>query len=205
MAQRVGRAELAADTRGPHYSEFEVDLKPDLTGEQAEKAQSDIRQALAGFVGVNFAVNTFLTERIEETLSGYTAPVAVNIFGNDLDVLDRKAQEIARVLAGVPGATDVQVQSPPGLPQLTISLRKADLERWGFDPVAVLDLIRTAYQGDVVGQTYQGNQVFDVIVRVDDATRANVAAVGDLPLRSPGGIYVRLKQIADIRLTAGRY
>ncbi|MEJ2374017.1 MAG: efflux RND transporter permease subunit [Pseudolabrys sp.] len=105
----------------------------------------------------------------------------------------------------MPGATDVQVQSPPGLPKLVISLRKSDLERWGFDPVAVLDVIRTAYRGDVVGQTYQGNQVSDVMVQVDDATRRNVAAVGDLPLRSPGGIYVRLRQIADIRLAPGRY
>ncbi|MEJ2436144.1 MAG: efflux RND transporter permease subunit, partial [Pseudolabrys sp.] len=177
VAQWAGRAEQAADTTGPHYSEFEVDLKPGLSGEQTEKAQRDIRKALSGFVGVNFAVNTFLTERIEETLSGYTAPVAVNIFGNNLDLLEQKAQQIAKVLATVPGATDVQVQSPPGLPQLVISLRKSDLERWGFDPVAVLDVIRTAYRGDVVGQTYQGNQVSDVMVQVDDATRRNVAAV----------------------------
>ena len=205
VAQWAGRAEQAADTTGPHYSEFEVDLKPGLSGEQTGQAQSDIRKALAGFVGVNFAVNTFLTERIEETLSGYSAPVAVNIFGNNLDLLDRLAQQVAKVLATVPGAKDVQVQSPPGLPQLAISLRKADLERWGFDPVAVLELIRTAYRGDVVGQTYQGNQVYDVMVLVDDATRGDVAAVGNLPLRTPGGIYVQLKQVADIRLTGGRY
>lgn len=220
VAQRVGRAEKVSDTWGPHYSEFEVDLKP-LSGDEAEGAQAEIRKALAGFLGVNFSVKTFLTERVEETLSGYTASVAVNIFGNDLDVLDRTAQEIARVLGGIPGATEVQVQSPPGLPQLTIRLRQPDLERWGFDAVEVLDLIRTAYQGDVVGQTYEGNQVFNVITILDPESRGSVTKVGDLPLRvtsspgtasatarassSGGGTYVLLKQIADIYEVAGRY
>jgi len=205
VAQRAGRAEESEDTWGPHYSELEVDLKTGLSVDDAEKAQSDIRRTFAGFVGVNAAVMTFLTERIEETLSGYTAAVVINVFGNDLDLLDHKAQEIAQVLNEIPGAADVQVQSPPGLPQLTIGLRSPDLERWGFDAVEVLELIRAAYQGDVVGQTYEGNQVFDVMTILDVASRDNITKVGDLPLRSPGGAYVSLRQIADIYQNSGRY
>ncbi|MGZ3285354.1 MAG: efflux RND transporter permease subunit, partial [Xanthobacteraceae bacterium] len=205
VAQRAGRAEESEDTWGPHYSEFEVDLKPGLSGDEAEKAQADIRRTFVGFVGVNAAVMTFLTERIEETLSGYTAAVVVNVFGNDLDLLDHKAQEIARALGEIPGGADVQVQSPPGLPQLTIRLRKPDLERWGFDAVEVLELIRAAYQGDIVGQTYEGNQVFNVITILDAASRDNITKVGDLPLRSPGGAYILLKQIADVYEASGRY
>jgi CzcA family heavy metal efflux pump len=204
VAQRVGRAEKATDTWGTHYSEFEVDLTP-LSGEEAEQAQAEVRKALSGFLGVNFSVKTFLTERVEETLSGYTAAVAVNLFGNNLDVLDAKAREIARVLGEIPRATDVQIQSPPGLPQLTIRLRKPDLERWGFDAVEVLDLVRAAYQGDVVGQTYQGNQVFNVITILDQDNRSHVTQVGNLPLRSPGGAYVLLKQVADVFEIPGRY
>ena len=206
VAQRAGRAEQSSeDTWGPHYSEFEVDLKPGLSGDEASAAQADVRRVFAGFAGVNASVMTFLMERIEETLSGYTASVVVNVFGNDLDVLDQTAQQIARVIAGIRGATDVAVQSPPGLPQLTIRLRKPDLERWGFDAVDVLELVRTAYQGDVVGQTYEGNQVFNVITILDDASRNNITNITDLPLRSPGGSYVLLKQIADIYEVAGRY
>jgi Cu/Ag efflux pump CusA len=204
VAQRVGRAEKAFDTWGTHYSEFEVDLKP-LSGEEAEEVQGEIRKALSSFLGVNFSVKTFLTERVEETLSGYTAAVAINVFGNDLDILDQKAQEIARLLGEVEGATDVQVQSPPGLPQLTIRLRKPDLERWGFDAVEVLDLVRAAYQGDVVGQTYEGNQVFNVITILDEESRSHVTKVGGLPLRSPGGSYVLLKQLADVYESSGHY
>ena len=205
VAQRAGRAEESEDTWGPHYSELEVDLKPGLSGDDAEKAQADIRRTFASFVGVSAAVLTFLTERIEETFSGYSAAVVVNVFGNDLDVLDQKAREIAHVLNELPGAADVQVQSPPGQPQLTIRLRNPDLERWGFDAVEVLELIRAAYQGDVVGQTYEGNQVFDVMTILDPASRDNITKVGDLPLRSPGGAYVFLRQIADIYQSSGRY
>lgn len=204
VAQRVGRAERVGDTWGTHYSEFEVDLKP-LSGSQAEQVQGRIRKVLGGFVGVNFALKTFLTERVEETLSGYTAAVAVNVFGDDLDVLDAKAQEIARVLNAVPGASEVQVQSPPGLPQISIRLRKADLERWGLNAVDVLDIVRAAYQGDVVGQTYDGDQVFNVVAILDAQSRADPARVADLPLRTPSGSFVLLKQVADVASTGGRY
>ena len=189
---------------GTHHSEFDIDLKP-LGGEQAESAQADIRKVLARFPGVNFAMETFLTERIEETLSGYTASVVVNVFGDDLDVIDAKAQEIARVLNGVPGATDVQIQSPPGMPQLSIRLRKQDLERWGFDAVNVLDLIRAAYQGDTVGQGYEANRVFPIIVILTPRSRQSITQVSELPLRAPSGAYVRLKQLGDVYETSGRY
>ncbi len=205
VAQRVGRAELAGDVFGTHYSEFEVDLKPGLSGDEQETAQAEIRQSLGRFVGVNFSVKTFLSERIEETLSGYTAAVAVNIFGNDLDVLDQKAQEVARALGGVPSVTEVTVQSPPGLPQLTISLRKSALVRWGFGPTDVLDVVRSAYAGDTVGQTYQGNQVFNVILILNAKDRSSVSDIGNLPLRAPDGTLVPLKQVADIYETSGRY
>ena len=204
VGQRVGRAERSSDTWGTNYSELEVDLKP-LSGAQAGEVQTEISKVMTSFVGVSASVKTFLTERIEETLSGHTAAVAVNIFGDDLDVLDQKASEVAGVLATVAGATGVQVQSPPGLPQLTIRLRKSDLERWGLDPVGVLDLIRAAYQGDVVGQTYEGNQVFNVITIFDAQNRGDVSRIGDLPLRTPSGTYVQLGQVADVFAASGRY
>jgi CzcA family heavy metal efflux pump len=204
VAQRAGRAELTADTHGTHQSEIEVDLKP-LSGDDAESAKADILKALADFPGVNFAVNTFLTERINETLSGYTAPVAVDIYGKDLQALDAAAQEVAGVLSALRGATSVQIQSPLGLPQLTIKLRRADLLRWGFDPVRVLDLIRTAYQGDVVGQTYDGDRVFDVVVKLAPQRREAVLGLRDLPLEAPDGSYVPLRELADIDFTSGLY
>ncbi len=205
VSQRIGRAEQADDTWGTNYSEFEVDLQPGLTGEETEEAQVEMRKVLAGFPGANFALKPFLTERVEESLSGYTASVIVNIYGNDLNVLDETAQQVAQELNAIEGAAEVQLQSPPGLPQLTIRPRKADLERWGLDTVEVLNAIRTAYQGDIVGQTYEGNRVFNVIAILDKGTRENVAHVAELPLRTRNGNFVLLKQIADVFQIAGRY
>lgn len=204
VAQRVGRAEAFEDTWGSHYSEMEVDLKP-LRGEQAEQARSEIRAMLLKFPGISSGMETFLTERIEETLSGYTAAVAVNVFGNDLDVLDEKAQQIAQALQSVRGARDVQLRSPPGMPQAVVSLRRAQLERWGFDPVRVLDTVRTAYGGDVAGQIYEGNRVFDLTVILASGLRNSLGELGVLTLRGAGGNYVPLRQLADIYQTSGRY
>jgi Cu/Ag efflux pump CusA len=204
VAQRAGTAEEADDILGTQDSEFEVDLKP-LHGEEAEFAQAAIRNALAQCAGVDFAVNTFLTERIEETLSGYTAAVVINLVGHDLDVLDRNAQEVASLLGRMPGATDIQVQAPLGTPQLAIRLRTAELARWGFDPVDVMEGVRTAYQGQMVGQVYEGNRVVDVVVILDPHKRRSVVDVRALPLRNSQGTYVRLSQLADLDETSGRY
>jgi Cu/Ag efflux pump CusA len=206
VAQRVGRAELTAagDTNGTHQSEFEVDLKP-LSGGAGLTAKSDLLKPLANFAGANVSANTFLAERINETLSGHTAPVAVNVYGNDLKLIDDTAQKVAAVLRSIHGAASVQLQSPLGFPQLTIRLRRSALERWGFDPVQVLDVVRTAYQGDVVGQTYEGERIFDVVVRLAPKGAGSIAHVADLPLQAPDGSYVPLGQLASIQASSGLY
>jgi Cu/Ag efflux pump CusA len=204
VAQRAGRAEQADDTNGPHYSEFEVDLKP-LMGQAAELAEATVRRILATFPGVTFAVKPFLTERIEETVSGATAQVVVKIFGDDLDGIDQKAREVAHVLSGIRGATEVQVQSPPGVPQVMVRLRPDRLTQFGFQPVAVLDAIRTAYQGTVVAQTYQGNRVVDVAVILDGASRRDPERIGALTLRTVDAVRLPLRELADIDPSTGRY
>src|SRR5208337_2144186 len=133
VAQQIGRAEMGEDIYGTHYSEFHVDLKQ-LRREEFELALTEIRKSLAKFPGVHSAVKTFLTERIEETISGYTAPVAVNIYGNDLAVIDSKAWEAAKLMESIPGAADVQVQSPPGTVMLTILLKRDKISAWGLNP-----------------------------------------------------------------------
>ncbi len=204
VSQRVGRAQKSDDIWGPNYSELDIDLVP-LGGEESEVVQGRINKTLSGFAGANMSLKTFLTERVEETLSGTTAPVAVNVFGDDLDVLDAKAAQIADILRAIPGAGDVQLLTPPGLPQLGIKLRPDDLTRWGLNPVEVLDAVRTAYQGDVVGQTYEGDRVFNVIALIDQASRNDPSSIGALPIRTPGGTFVPLRQFADIVPSSGRY
>ncbi len=204
VGERTGRAEKGDDTWGTNYSEFEIQLKP-LSSKQMDKAKEKIRETLASFVGVNIGVNTFLTERMEETLSGYTSSVVLNIYGNNLNSLDALAKKTSKVLSKVPGAIDVQIQSPPGMPQLTIHLRKDDLQRWGFDAKDVLDEVQTAYQGTDVGQVYDGNQVFTVSTILDSKDRESVNNVSNLLLKNSDGVYVKLSQLADVYEASGRY
>jgi Cu/Ag efflux pump CusA len=91
------------------------------------------------------------------------------------------------------------------MPQIVVRLRKEDVARWGFDPLEVLDVIRTAYGGENVGQIYEGNRVFDVSVILGINDRPKITEIGALPLRSPDGNYVTLKQLADIYESSARY
>jgi CzcA family heavy metal efflux pump len=204
VAQQVGRAESADDTWGPHYSEFHVDLKP-LSEERAESVQGQIRQALSKFPGVYFAIKPFLTERIEEVLSGLTAEVAIKIFGDDLEVLDRKAQEVAQVVSSIRGAVDVQVESPPGVPQYVVRLRPERLKQFGFHPVDVLAAVQTAYQGTVVAQTYEANRVFDVAVILDEKTRRDPENIGSLMLHNSEGLSLPAGELVDVFPASGRF
>jgi CzcA family heavy metal efflux pump len=204
VTQQVGRAEESEDVFGPQVSEIHVDLKPGV-GEAGERAEATLRRVVSAFPGADFSVNTFLTERMEETLSGYRAPVALKVFGSDLGTLDREAEAVADVLRSVPGATGVQLAAPPGSPELAVHLRDPDLVRWGFDRLDVLDAVRTAFGGETVGQVYVGDRTFDVAVLLDESSRQRVGDVASLPLRNDEGAYVRLGQLADIGERSGRY
>lgn len=204
VAQRVGRAEQAEDTWGVHYSEFEIDLRP-ATGEEDKRAEEQIRKTLDTIPGIDASVNTFLEERINETISGYTAPVVANIYGNDLDELDKESEEVIRVLSKVRGAAGIQAQAPLGVPQLAMNLRPFDLARWGQSPVAVLDAVHTAFGGDIVGQIYQGNQVYDVDVILDPHQRRGPEQITALPLKMENGNYVTLGGLANVYETSGRF
>ncbi len=217
VTQWVGRAQNGADTFGTHYSEFEIEIGT-VSGEEQDQILSDIREELAGdsqdadkdgvaeigFIGVNFAINTFLTERIEETISGYAASTVINLYGDDLDALDRDAQRIAGVITSIKGAQDVLVQSPPGTPQAVIRLRPDKLVQWGMRAVDILDTIRAANEGLPVAQIVMGNHVVGLSVVLDKIARDDVADLGNIPLLNPEGKPLLLKDIAYITQENGR-
>ncbi len=204
VGQKAGRATLSS-TRGPYQSEIDVALQPNLNGEQNEAARAGIRRALRNFPGLTFTINTFLKERMEEIVSGFTSPVVLNLYGPHLSVLDREAQQMAQVLRSIPGARAVRIQSPPGTPQVVVRLRRAALARWGFEPLSVLNAIQTAFGGVNVGQIYKGNEVFNVNVVLDPRKRQTPANVAELLLQSPAGNYVPLGQLAHVDEQSGRY
>jgi Cu/Ag efflux pump CusA len=203
-SQWAGRAERGADTFGTHYSEYEVDLEP-MDGPQQQAVLDEIREILESFPGINSEVNTFLTERIDETISGYTSPMVVNIYGKDLLQLDQKAQEVAAVMREIEGATDVQLRAPPGEPQLEVKLDLDKLAYWGLNPVDVMETVQTGFDGTPVGQIQEGNRVFDVVVILPSSQRQQPDDVADLPIHTPQGMSLRLSDVASIEQVTGRY
>jgi CzcA family heavy metal efflux pump len=204
VAQQIGRAELGVDTAGVHYSEIHVDLKPSY-GDEAIRAESRVREILSQFPGASFATKTFLTERMEEVVSGARAQVVIRIFGDDLEVIDQKAREVLQVVGGIRGAVDAQLASPPGTPQLIVRLRPERLLQFGFQAVNLLDAIQASYQGATVGQVYEANRVFSVSVILPPHLRDNPEVTGSLMVQNPEGTRIPLNQLADIYETSGRY
>lgn len=217
VTQWVGRAPNAADTFGTHYSEFEIEIGT-RTGKEQDRILNNIREELSGelidndndnkaetgFVGANFAINTFLTERIEETISGYAAGLVINLYGQDLDALDRDAQKVAHTIQGIKGVKDVMVQSPPGTPEIVIRLKQEKLALWGLQPMDVLDTIRACYEGVPVNHIYMGNRSIGLSVLLNDDTRDDIGDMRNIPIFNAEGQMLKLSDVAYISQENGR-
>lgn len=204
VAQRAGRANEVVDPTGVQLSEFEVELDA-MSPSHQDATIAAMRHALARFPGLTTSINTFLVERIDETISGVTAPVVVNVYGNDLDLIDRKAQQIAQVLATIHGVAGVNVESPPGIPELEVRLKPEQLTRHGLRPGEVLDAIQAAYEGVTVAQVHQGSRAYDLTVQLAPSARRTLSDVSALIVRNPDGLAVPLGALATIRQVSGRY
>ena len=204
VEQQVGRAEAGEDTWGPNQSEFHVELKRGTTPAEEVETQAWLRHLLEEFPGIQSEVLTFLGDRIGETISGETASVVVNVFGEDLDPIDAAARKVATVLSAVRGHADVQVKAPPGAPVLAVHLRPERLTQFGFRPLEVLDAIDAAYQGADVAQMVQGNRIHELAVVLAPEARRDPETVGNLLLTNGDGLRMPLRQLADVELTNGR-
>lgn len=204
VSQWAGRAERGADTYGSHYSEYEVRLKP-LSGAEQQKVLQQLRDILSSFPGLLFEANTFLIERVDETISGYISPVVVNIYGSDLNLLDKKAQQVATLMQTIPGATDIQLRSPPGTPLIQIQLNQEKLKFWGVPAAEVLQTIQAAYAGQVVGKQLQGNRSYNISVTLSPDFRQQPLSIEQLPVRKLAGKLINLGELVDIKHHAGRY
>ena len=203
VSQWAGRAERGADTYGSHYSEYEVQLRP-LSGPGQQAVLERLQAILERFPGIAYEANTFLTERVDETLSGYTAPVVVNLYGPRLAVLDRLAAEVAAQMARIPGAREIRIRAQTALPQLEIDPDPEALARFGLSPADLATALRS-FQGLALGETFVGNRAFPVTAILPAALRHDPTAPERLPLAAPDGTLVRLGEVARIRQVEGRY
>jgi CzcA family heavy metal efflux pump len=203
VEQQVGRAELGEDTWGPHRSELHVELKPDARVDQAA-AQAALREIVERYPGIQSEVVTFLGDRISESLSGETAQVAVKVFGDDLDTLDRVGDRILGALSKVNGVVDLQFKRESGTPAIAIELLPRALSAAGLRVQDVLDTIETSYAGAPVGQTFSGVRAVDTVVLLPDRLRHDPRALGSLMIGAPTGP-IPLSQVAHVSLSQERF
>lgn len=204
MSQWAGRAERGADTYGSHYAEYEVDLEP-LPGPEQQRVLDSIRGLLDRFPGLATEVNTFLVERVEETITGYGGAVAVQLFGGSLDLLERKAGEAAAVMRSLPGAVDVRVRATHAVPALAVEVDDERMAFHGVRPRAVYDAMNIAFEGRVVGEVHEGGRAVPLAVTVAPDARALPERVAALPVAARGGGVVALGDVASVTADSRRY
>ncbi len=202
VVAHYGRAHLSNGAAPTDKAEIDIGLSArGRVDGQATKQR--ILDAVRGAPGVRWWANTFLTERIHETLSGVTAPVVVTIYGRSLHALNGDARRVAAALREVPGAAGVRIEAPPGTPELSIRVDRAALLRYGLSSAQVLRAIQTCYRGRTVGRVYTAGASLPIVVVLPPALRTDPDAIAAVPLVDASGGIVRLGALASIRERSG--
>src|SRR6266850_6383356 len=198
VAQRSGRSELGEDTFGPNITELDVNLRE--SSRVRDEVIDDVRRNLEGITGFTFNIMQFISERIEETLTGTTATVVVKIFGPDLDVLQSKGEEVRNIMATIPGVTDLLVEQQTGVPKLLIQFRRDALASHGLNSGEVAETIQTAFFGSRVSQVFEQQKSFDLVVRFDRSRTSNLDAISKTLIDTPLGGKIPLDELAEIHI-----
>ncbi|HEY0040447.1 MAG TPA: efflux RND transporter permease subunit, partial [Flavisolibacter sp.] len=176
-SRRTGRAELDEHAEPPSYSEIDVALDDVEDGRDRAAILEDIRHNLDVLKGVSVNIGQPISHRLDHLLSGIRAQVAIKIFGNDLTTLRTTANQLQGVISGINGVVDAQVENQAMLPQLMIRLDRAKIKQYGLQVGEVAQELETFYQGRSVSQIIQGQQSFDLVVRVSDTIRSNIEQI----------------------------
>lgn len=204
---RNGTAEVATDLMPPGRSDTYVMLKPHEEWPDPEKPKaqliSEIEEAAKGVPGTILGFSQPIQLRFNELISGVRSDVAIKIYGDDLGELVRLAAEAQAVLAQVKGAEDVKTEQADGLPLLTVEPRRISLARHGLTVANLQDVVSAALGGRETGLIYEGDARYPLEVRLPESLRINPEALERLPLAKPGGGYVPLAEVADIKYSQG--
>lgn len=207
VVSKTGRAEVATDPMGVEISDVYVALKPpdqwtsvktreELIEKMSKRLETEVPQGV-------FSFSQPIELRVAELISGVRSDVAIKLYGDDLDVLKQKGDEIVRAVQTVQGAEDVKAEATSGLPQLQIKPDRAAIARYGLNVEDVNDMVESVVAGKEAGQVYEGEQRFNLVVRLNEDSGKNVDTIKNLLLTAPNGSRVPLSQVAEIKLVEG--
>jgi len=205
---RVGRPEIATDPMGPDMADTYAFLKPRSewrAGLTREVLVSEMAERLEQLPGIAISMSQPIKFRMMELIEGVgvRSDVAVKIFGDDMDVLLREANEIAAIARKVPGAADVKVQQITGLPVLQVRIDRPAIARYGINVADVQEVIQSAIAGTEATTVLEGFMRFGLVVRFPTDVRSDPTAIGNLLVSAPSGEKVPLAQIAHITSEEG--
>jgi cobalt-zinc-cadmium resistance protein CzcA len=203
---RLGRGESPADPAGPNEADPIVTLKRRSewpSGWTQDDIAAAIRDKLITLPGVQLAMAQPISDRIDEMVTGVRADVAVKLFGDDLETLRAKADEIARVARTVQGARDMRVERSGGQQYLLIAIDRQAIARHGINVADVQDVVEMAVGGKAATEIYEGERRFQAVVRLPERLRDSIAEIRSITLTSPSGAPVALESLARIELADG--
>jgi cobalt-zinc-cadmium resistance protein CzcA len=207
VASELGRPDDGTDSTGFFNVEFYVGLKPyaKWTGAYHTKSEltEKINEKLAAFPGITFNYTQPAEDAVDEAETGLKSALAVKVFGADLNTLQQKGKAIKQILERVRGIREVTLVQELGQPSLTINIDRAKIARYGVNVADINTLIQTAVGGDVATQVVQQEKQFDLVVRLEREYRDNPEEIGNIPVVTPGGQKIPLKEFADIQVTNG--
>ena len=203
---RIGRAEIGGDPEPVNNIEIYIGLKSIDEWSSAKdrfELQGLMEEKLQQHPGLLLNFSQPIATRVDELLSGVKAQLAIKLFGADLAVLAEKGQAIEKVVQQIQGTRDVALEQIVGESQLVIKPKRLQLSRYGLSVDDVMKVVRDGLGGRAAGQIINGNERYDIYVRLAKQFRNNREAIADLRLQSPSGAWVRLGDVADVRIESG--
>ena len=204
---KIGTPEVATDPMPPSVADNFIMLKDRKEWPDPRKPRdqlvAELNKAVNEVPGNNYEFTQPVKMRMNELIAGVRADVAIKLFGDDLDQLLESGQAIEEVAGGIAGAQDVKLEQVTGLPMLSVTPDRDKLARYGVSMETVQDAVSTATGGRQAGELFEGDRRFDVIVRLPEAIRTDLASLGNLPVALPAGGFVPLSELAEISLAAG--
>jgi len=186
---KIGTAEVATDPMPPSVADTFIILKPRESWPDPRKPKAkliaEMEAAAKKIPGNRYEFTQPIQMRFNELIAGVRSDLAVKVYGDDLDTLVDLAEQIEKVVATVPGAADVRTEQATGLPTLTITPNREKLSYYGLDVADIQDTLRIAIGGEVVGQVFEGDRRFDLVVRLPEKLREDIDALKRLPVHRP--------------------
>ncbi|MDP8957479.1 MAG: efflux RND transporter permease subunit [Actinomycetota bacterium] len=193
----IGQALLMDEVVGIDFGENWVSVTRDV---DYDKTVARIQEVVDGYPGIYRDVLTYLKERIREVLTGGTEAITVRIYGQDLELLREKGEEVNDILGSIPGVTENHVELQEMIPQIQVEVDMERAKRYGVKPGDVRRSAAWLMAGEEAGDIFQGGKAYDVQLWTPPEDRQNMTDLKNLLLDTPSGDHVRLEQVADVKI-----